>query len=621
MTIRSQFVTLSFVCAVAGVSIPAAAEEADKIIVTGTRLPQPAAELGSSVSVITLEDLEKIASPFVLDAVATAPGVTVNQTGPFGGVASVRIRGAATGQTLVLIDGVPVNDTDSPGGGYDFNTLNTLGVERVEVLRGPNSTLWGTDAMGGVVNIVTRTPDDGLQFSGFGEYGSFDTYSVGGLTSIAGERGFLQVGASHLSTDGISAADEDDGNTEKDGYELLSVFTKAQIALPADARLTGTLRYGDSEFDIDGGFPFGDTDDKSNKEEVSAALQLNFSALSDRLENEFLIGYSEIDREINAASFDALNYGQHTLYRYQGTVSVNEQNRFAFGAERDETESKSAGDFGADINGIFGLYEWRPTERVTLTGGARLDDHDTFGSETTFRAAARWEATDSLNLRATWGEAFKAPTLFQLTFVCDFCVAPSPANQSLKPETSEAFDVGADIEFADGRGTIGVTYFQQDFEDMIGFFSIPGAAPFTTLDAGYDNIDVVETEGVEIVAGLQITEWLSAEAGYTYIDAKDGTGTPLIRVPENTADLTLSFDNGSPLTASLFIQYNDEEVNDSFGNITASWTRADVTAAYDINEKLEVYGRIENLTDEDYQQVRGFGTPGLSGKVGIRLNL
>lgn len=580
--------------------------ERGSLTVNGSRLNQTKSEIGSSVSVITADDLEELGFDFAVDAIASAPGVTVNQNGPFGGFASIRIRGAASGQTLVLIDGVPVNDPSSPGGGYDFARLDTDAIERIEVLKGPQSTLWGTDAIGGVVSIVTKEPQDGVNGSTFGEYGSFNTFRGGTSIATAGEAGDIRFAVTGTTSDGISKADRDNGNPEEDDFESLTFSANGGLNLPNDIRLDANVLWSDSKADFDG-FVFGaegnvgDSEDVNETEELSGNVSLNVPLFDGRLQNQFLIGYSDIDRENFLGSVPTFSSGgDRLLYRYQGTLNINTQNALAFGVEREETETQTA---ERTIDGAFALYEFKPVESLTLTGGIRVDDHDQFGSETTGRVAAAYTPTDQITLSASWGQGFKAPTLFQSTFICCGEIEP---NLNLQPETSEGFDVGIQLRTADGRGQFELTYFDQETEDQIAF----GAT-------GYENIDMVESRGVEVAGRYQVTDWFTVSANYAYIDAEDGTGTRLIRVPEHSGDVRLSFDPEGPFSGAVLVRANGEEL-DPNGDLD-SWTRVDLTGQYEMTENVELYARVENLFDEDYQQILGYGTPGLSGSVGIRL--
>ncbi len=599
-------------------ALPVLAQDADSdrttldpVIVEGSRLNQTTTEVGSSATVITAEDIEQLGFDFALDAVAAAPGVTINSNGAFGGQASVRIRGASSEQTLVLIDGVVVNDPTSPGGGFNFARLDTENIERIEVLKGPQSTLWGTDAIGGVVSITTKRPDEGLGGSLFGEYGSFNTFRGGASIENANDTGDFRLAIVGTSSDGISKADEDDGNTEDDPYQALTLSAKGGLNLGGDARLSADVLWTDAESDFDAsGGPDGDADRISETEELSANVSLTGSLFDGRLENLVLIGYSDITRENFSNGVSSFSSeGDRTIYRYQGTLSINEMNTLAFGAEREES---NANDDDTSIDGLFALYEFKPTAQITLTGGLRVDDHERFGSETTGRMAAAFNPNDQLTLRASWGQGFKAPTIFQTTFFC--CGATEP-NADLQPETSEAVDIGLDWRSADGRAEAGITYFDQETENQIDFSFAVG---------GYQNIDLVDSQGVELHGAYQLTDWLRVSADYAYIDAEDGAGNAVVRVPEHSGDLTFSIDPEGPFSGAVLVRYNGEEQDDTdFDGApdtpVDAWTRVDLTGSYDLNDQIELFGRVENLFDEDYQQILGFGTPGMSGSVGVRL--
>jgi vitamin B12 transporter len=581
----------------------------ETITVYGTRLDQAAREAGTSVSVITAEDIEALGVDFAVDALAQVPGLTVNQNGTFGGIASVRIRGAASEQTLVMIDGVVTNDPSSPGGGFNFATLDAASIERIEVLKGPQSTLWGSDAIGGVVNIVTRTPEPGLGGRVFAEYGSFDTRRGGGEISFADERYDLRLAAVQHSTDGISRADESNGNSEEDPYGATNLSLGAGMTFAGGARLGLNVLWTDAESDFDSFMPaaegsVGDGDELAKSEELVADLSLQLPLFDGRFDNTLTAGYADIERENYTDGLFAYgSEGDRLQYRYQGTVHVDDANTLAFGAER---ESLSAPDGEATIDGLFGLYEWQAFDSLTLSAGVRRDDHETFGGETTRRLAAAWNPADTLTLRASWGEGFKAPTLFQTTY---FCCGATAANPDLQPETAEGWDIGAEFRTADGRGELGIGIFDQETTNLLGFeFSI----------GAYRNIAKTTSSGVELDAGYAVTDWLRIEVDYAYIEALDGNGERLIRVPEHSGALMLRLDPAGPVSASLLLRFNGDEAD--AGTTLDGWTRLDLAGRYRLNDSLEVYARIENLLNEEYQQVLGYGTPGRSGYVGARLS-
>ncbi len=605
----------SAVAALCGAALPAAgaAEErpagsdVDEIIVEGLRLPTPAAETGTSLSVITAEDIEIRGYAFALDAIAAAPGVTVNQNGAFGGLASVRIRGAASDQTLVLLDGVPVGDPTAVGGGFDFSILDAADIDRIEILRGPQSTLWGSDAIGGVVNIISARPEPGLGARLFAEGGSFGTFRGGAAASGAGETGDFRLSVSGIRTDGISKADEADGNTEEDGYNNLTFAGRGGLNLPRDLRLETVLRYTDGETEIDGfpppDFTLADSDDFSETEQFAGSVTLRAPIFDGRLRNMVTAGYTDIERNGEFGGFAQTDEGDRLILRYQGTADLGDQIRIAFGAEREENEANGE---ETSIDGFFGLAEVRPVPRLTLSAGVRHDDHSRFGGETTARFAGAFAATDFLTLRGSWGEGFKAPTIFQLTQT----FGALPANGDLEPETSTAFDVGVELTALSERARLGVTYFDRDTENLIIF-----APTFR-----YENLDATTAQGVETTLTLAVTDAVALDVAHAFIDAEDReTGERQIRVPRHSGDVALTYRSAGPLSGSAVLRYNGAETDGPFGEDVDSWIRLDLAAQYAYSGMLEIYGRIENVFDEEYQQVSGFGAPGISAYGGVRL--
>jgi vitamin B12 transporter len=580
---------------------------ADTVVIEALRLDQTQAEAGTTVSIVDQKDIERRALVFSGDAVATVPGVTVSQSGSFGGVAYARIRGNGSGQTLVLVDGVPVNDPSSPGGGFDFSTFDLSDVARIEVLHGPQSTLWGSDAIGGVISIVTKRPERGFGWGGFAEAGSFDTYRAGATVTGGSDRADGRLSAVWQNSDGISKADERDGNTEKDGFESFSLSGRGGVNIIEGVRLDMTARWTKANYDFDGfpppNFELADTNENTRSDEREASATLSADAFGGKLQNTLQVTYMDIDRKnFDTGVETSRNKGAQTGYRYNSMLDVAKGQRLSFGVEREES---SANGSDATTNSAFAIYEWAPVDHLTLTGGIRYDDDDRYGSATTGKVAASWRAADNLRFRATWGQGFMAPTIFQSTFICGFCGLTAP-NPNLKAATSDAYDAGFDWTL--GKVDLSLTYFDQRTKNLIDFSNT----------AGYDNIDLAKQKGVEASIRAPVTKWLAVQANYAYIDGKDGFGADLPRVPLNSGNLELILTPFAKFTGSVAVRYNDDQ-SDGFGPRVKGWTRTDLSAGYEFMPGLEVYGRIENLFDIHYQQIGGYGTPGLSGLVGFRI--
>ena len=577
--------------------------EIENITIRSTRIPAGAKDIGSSLYIISEDQIKARGFKDAIDAISSASGVTSKQNGSFGGVGTIRIRGASSSQTLVLVDGVPVNDSSSPAGGYNFEYLNTSNIQSIEVLKGSQSTLWGSDAIGGVINIYTKQPES-TSFGASAEIGSFGLKRGSADINFAGSNSRFRVSTSKTSVDGISKADEKDGNSEDDGFESESYSMSGSIDLDS-LILKGSLSYMESQVEYDSyGFATGvqDGDERSNTDEFIGSISAIFDLFDDKLQNSIFISQSDINRDYYSnGSFSFGAEGKRELIRYQGNIEVNEFNKVAFGLESEE--SKVDVD-ESTIDGSFLLYEFRPNSKIIISTGIRNDDHEGFGSKTTRRISGTFKPSDNLIIRSSWGEGFKVPTIFQSTY---FCCGATSANSSIRPETSTSYDFGFELFFNEMNSNFSITYFDQDINDQINFSFGVG---------GYENIDKVNSEGFEIALDYQISKLMSLYLNYSYIDSVDGNGSSLFYVAKDSGEAGLIYEPNNSFSGSIIARYNGSE-SSSYGKID-SWIRFDVNGSYKLSGTNELYFRIENLLDEEYQQIFGYGTPERSGFIGLR---
>ena len=577
--------------------------EIENITIRSTRIPAGAKDIGSSLYIISEDQIKARGFKDAIDAISSAPGVTSKQNGSFGGVGTIRIRGASSSQTLVLVDGVPVNDSSSPAGGYNFEYLNTSNIQSIEVLKGSQSTLWGSDAIGGVINIYTKQPES-TSFGASAEIGSFGLKRGSADINFAGSNSRFRVSTSKTSVDGISKADEKDGNSEDDGFESESYSMSGSIDLDS-LILKGSLSYMESQVEYDSyGFATGvqDGDERSNTDEFIGSISAIFDLFDDKLQNSIFISQSDINRDYYSnGSFSFGAEGKRELIRYQGNIEVNEFNKIAFGLESEE--SKVDAD-ESTIDGSFLLYEFRPNSKIIISTGIRNDDHEGFGSKTTRRISGTFKPSDNLIIRSSWGEGFKVPTIFQSTY---FCCGATSANSSIRPETSTSYDFGFELFFNEMNSNFSITYFNQDINDQINFSFGVG---------GYENIDKVNSEGFEIALDYQISKLMSLYLNYSYIDSVDGNGSSLFYLAKDSGEAGLIYEPNNSFSGSIIARYNGSE-SSIYGKID-SWIRFDVNGSYKLSGTNELYFRIENLLDEEYQQIFGYGTPERSGFIGLR---
>ncbi|KPF79387.1 TonB-dependent receptor [Brevundimonas sp. AAP58] len=602
--------------ALAALADPAWAEEVEvltadplpEVIVTATRLPAIAARTPGA-RVLDGRTIERRGAIFAADILADVPGLSVVRSGAFGGVAQVRIRGANPGKTLVLIDGVPVNDPAEINGAYDFSGLELGDVERIEVLSGPQSSLWGSDAIGGVISFTTREVD-GIRAEA--EVGSFNTLRGRLAAGVANDAYAFGAWISRFSTDGISAADEADGNPEADGFDSTTLGVKGRYALTPEARIDGSLRWSRSEADIDGfpapSFALADTPDTTESEQWSGFARLTLQSMG--LTHQLSLSAADIERD-TVSAFPSTFEADRRTWRWQADGTAGEQLTYAFGAEREDTEGSLSSGLVEDLGttSIFGTASLQANERLTITGALRWDDTDDFGSETTGRVSAALDLDGGFILSGAYGTGFKAPSISQA--VCDFCFSSQPF-PTLRPESADSVEVALGWTSADGRLDGRITAYRLNVEDQITYVFDP-----VTFDSVYVNIAEARTDGIEAEATARLGGGFDLSLAYAWTDARDETtNARLLRVPEHAGSATLAW-TGERLSGGLTVRAEGDQ--DDAGGVRDGFVTANLNGAYQLTEAVALTARIENLADERYQQVLGYGEPGRSGYVGIRL--
>lgn len=612
-------------------------ERIDEIVVTANRTAQPLSRVGQSVTLIDEAQIVQRQAATVTDMLREVPGVSFASNGGIGSVTTVFIRGAESEQTVALIDGVKLNDPSSPGGGFYFGNLLIGNIARIEVLRGPSSVLWGSQAIGGVINMITRPPGDALAVNARAEGGTRETGQ--GVVNVSGRVGTLSasVGGGYFRTQGISAFSEARGGRERDGYRNTSANAAFNLAL--DEKLSVDLRgfYSNARAEQDGfaapTYAFGDTADYSRTRETVGYGGINLALLDGRLRNR--LGYAYTDtrrRNIDPAGGVQTQVfagdGSNERLEYQGVFDASQNVQATFGLEREISRFDTSSSGGpvtsgrARIASGYGQLVVSPAKGLTLTAGLRHDDHDRFGGATTLGASGVFSPNDgATTVRASYSEGFKAPSLYQLQG--DY------GNQLLRPERSRGYDAGIVQKLLDGAVEAGVTWFHRDSRDLIVFVSCPQPGTGICADrpwGTYDNVARARGQGAEISLALRPLDVLTARIGYSLIDARDRSAGSanydrrLARRPSQIVNAAIDYrwpiglETGATLT----------HVGDSFDNASNSrkldgYVLAAVRASFDISRAVTLYGRIENLLDEEYETAFQYGTPGRAGYAGVRL--
>jgi vitamin B12 transporter len=632
--------------------------ETPEVIVSATKTPIPVKEVTSAVEVISGEQMQQRKLRTVAEALRWAQGLAVFQSGGPGTAVDVRMRGGTPEQTLVLIDGAIVNSATL--GSYDFAQLTSDNIERIEILRGSQGMMWGSDAMGGVINITTKRGRETPNISAFAEYGSFATIREG--ATVSGKKGAFDVAASltRWDTSSFSAINYRRGASERDGYHNWQGSVRLGVDLPHDGRLEFNFRWmnGITNFD---GFAFNPVTFTSDPADVLGAKSTsqqyvysgsytqpitnwwsqkltlarateNLRSYLGSLQRNLLTGVEDVPfqiaSEINTTS-NRIEW-QHDFqiakplavtagYQFREQIGENFDTLAGTTTVPNKVVSSNAGFAEAKLN----LWD-----RLFGTAGIRQDEYNVFGSATTYRVTAGYLHKETgTKLRGSYGTGFRAPTINQLFF-------PGFGNPNLKPEKSRGLDIALEQSLLNDRVFLSAGYFWNRYQNLIlsvfdpvGCAAIPDTQGFCA-----QNIGTSRAEGIEASAKAQLIRdepWiksLALQIQYTYTSTNDLTAgenqdTRLPKWPLNQWSAILSYQPIEALRANLEGRYVGQRYN-NVGNKDSipSFVVWNLSATYDVNTHMQAYVRADNIFNEKYEEVLFFGTPIRSVFGGVRVN-
>lgn len=621
MRLNPAVSSLALLTALFATALPATAQEtllAPLRISAAGLTPFEENEIGRSYTVIDGDQIQLSGTPYVADILRQVPGFAVSRTGGYAGLTQARVRGLEGNHVLVLIDGVPVGETSD--GEFDFARLSVSNVERIEILRGPQSAFWGSSAMAGVVNIVTKSGgDDGLSGSLAGEFGSDGTKMTSASLSY-GQDNFTasgSIGVRH--TDGFNIAST---GTELDGASHIDANARFRAEITPQLTVDGTIRYGKMSGDTDGtdatGVVVDTTTDTSKVDELFAALGAGW--ISDDgvwFQNARLSG-GTTERKITSAWPDYITHGERVKASYQvgrnfdtpgflesqHTVTLG----YDFVHETFHQLDTVAGRQKRSAHSVVGEYRGTYYDQLFLTAALRHDFNNSFADYTTYSMSGAWQIPDTgTRLHASAGTGATNPSFFELFGTSNTFVS----NPNLLPETSFGWDVGIEQTLLDGIVVLDATYFNQTLENVIigsakSVVNVPGLSV---------------RQGVELSASLHITNGLTAGVAYTYLDARTPSGIQATRRPQHSGSVNLAYKlEDIPLTLHADVVLTGENL-DSYGGTThtlPAYTLVNAGLNYQINDQVEVYGRVHNLFDTKYQEVYGYATQGRTFYAGAR---
>ena len=586
----------------------------DDIVVTASGFEQPRSETGQAIDVIDRDRLEDLQAVSIADALRLLPSVSVAQRGQVGSQTSVFIRGGNSSQTLVLVDGVRINDLSAPNGAFDFGALLTGNIGRIELLRGPNSIIWGSQAIGGVIAVQSIVPTADFAVNAGAEFGYADSVRANG--NLSGTRGMFEgsVGGAFYRTDGVSALLN---GTEKDGYKNTAANGRLKVNLSDNFAFDFRGYYNRSTIEYDSPFGAGaNALPVSRNRQFVGYVGASLDLLGGRWQNRLSYARTDISRRgTDPVAFSFNNFdvtGTIDRFEYHGVFDIADPATLVFGAEYERSfASVSFEGAPADVarNAVtsgFAQLIVRPLTGLTLTVGVRHDQYSEYGGQTTLGGNIAYTPNAGQTvLRATYGEGFRAPTLTE----------GQPPNPNLKPETARNFDLGVEHAFLEDRARVFATYFNRSSTDLIAF-------SFTTFKS--ENIDRVNTQGLELGFGLNPTDRLDIRASYSMVDAIDRSaganfGNQLALRPQDSANVTVDWQ--TPLSVSL--GGTVLMVGDSFDNAANNvrlngYVLVGLRASLPVTDGLEVYGRVENLFDEQYVTVARYNTYSRNAHIGVR---
>lgn len=596
----------------------------EPVVVTATKVETPSEQIGASISVVNGDDFQTYRYPSVDEALRNVPGVEIRRSGSYGKTSSITIRGANANQVQVLVDGVRVKSPTL--GQVDLSDLSPDLIERIEIIRGGQSTLYGADAVGGVVNIITRKGSgDPIQATVQQEVGNYDTLASRATVSGAYKILNYALSASHFESNGQFKNDNTDSN---------ALSARVGATLPLDTSLDFIFRYNKNDVGVPvkGVFPgpqpivpIINPNARQQSETTIYSLQgktrpVEWWQTQGRLSRyENSQGFQ--DPADPGVDFDFQAFSQVNVVRKEAewvnSFFLGKWSTSSVGLEYRREEGENRGVFRAatETNSVFFEQQLRFFDRLFITGGFRVEDNRVFGTTTTERGSVAFVIKETgTRLHGSAGTGFRAPTFNDLFF-------PDFGNPNLQPEKSLSYDAGVDQKLWKDRVRLGLTYFQNDFRSLITCCVALPTAPF----GGPVNVGRARSAGIEFVSEVDLRPNLVANLNYTYTDSENlATDRPLPREPRHRWNIGVTWEPIARL--SLFTQvYVQSEQFETFGEVyNSGYTRVDIGGTWRMLErlgwlkKLEMTARISNLLNEGYSEVRGFPALGINALVGLR---
>lgn len=639
----SRLTTLLLGTAAIVLAVPALAETSaapfETVVVSATRTDQPVGRTGVTVDVITAGDIETRQSLSLSDALTDVPGISINRTGGTGQTTTVFLRGADSGQTLTLMDGIRLNDPSDSSGSATYGDLFLNNTDRVEVLRGANSTLYGSNAMAGVINIITKRGGE-TALTASAEAGTLNTWRLNVAANGTFGPAEFGVAVNDYATKGISAAA---GQHEADGTANFSVNINTRTHIDADTSIDLVGYYDHAHTDYDDGYDasynLADSGTYLTHSLYAGYAGINRTVLDGILTNRLALIATSSKRDFFNSAYDSIHHnyaydGGAFRVEYQGVAKIDATTELTFGAEselsyldNDTFSSYAATDhIAGHKRTTSGYAQLQKTlfDQLTLTAGGRIDADEKFGTHTSFKLAAAWQVPLlDATLHGNYSDGFKSPTLYQI-----YSAYSNPLRE-LEPETARSWEIGAEKSFFEDRVHTSLTYFwrhtsnQIDWQNCYSASDAPGCSQRLAQYGYYINIDRTKANGLEAAVNTRLTDTLTFSANYTYMNAADrDTGLDLARRPHYMANANLRWQATNDLGLGIAMNYFGQRFsNASESTKLGAKEKIDLLADYNIDAHWQVYGRIENLFNDRTPNVATYAAEGIGASIGIRARL
>jgi vitamin B12 transporter len=585
-----------------------------EVVVSATKIEEAIEETTSDVIVIKEQDIKEMNVEFVPEVLKNVSELNLIQNGGTGKQATVILRGGDSTHVLVMIDGVRVKSTTT--GLFNFSGINIDEIERIEIIKGPQSTLYGSEAIAGVINIITRKGKGKPKIDVSFESGSYGTYKSSVSISGGDKKLDYRLTTVYFYTDGISVAKQ---GTERDEYKNASVSGKFGFKPIEKFELEVSSKYYYDRSELD----YRDVDYLSY---IHHGRHYMLSGkgkfyLSDSWEQILRVSKaadSLKDRDPDTPSLNSDVFTSIDAIDWQHNFYISDAYTFTLGAEyrNEKGENKGKFDKAIDNKALYLNNKLRLlNDDLVINAGLRYDDHETFGSETTYRIGTVYDFRPAdLRIKSSYGTGFRAPTLNELFYEG----VMGSGNPNLKPEKSNSWEIGVEKDIVKDRAMVSLIYFDQDYKELIDWIETPpGSWTWTP-----QNITRSEVKGIEIGASIKITENTLLKTSYTYLDTENKeTGKRLPGRPEDKLNMTVKYSKGDTtiLARYTFVGEAYDDVNNS--EKLASYSLVNLSSSYKLTRNIKLFGRIDNLLDEDYEVAKDYNTAGFSAFAGVKLEM